>query len=55
LIGWYIFFAIDGKMKLEAMLPTSMAGEVISGKLQNLGLIHIVEYTYNNIQNQRCP
>jgi replication factor A1 len=42
-------------MKLKEMLPMSMAGEFISGKLQNLGLIRIVEYTCNKIQNQRFP
>lgn len=48
----FTFVANDGKMKLKAMLPTSMAGEVNSGKLQNLGLLRIVEYTCNCIQNQ---
>ncbi|XP_057871294.2 replication protein A 70 kDa DNA-binding subunit B [Cryptomeria japonica] len=48
----FTFMANDGKMKIKAMLPTTMAGEVTSGKLQNLGLIRILDYTCNAIQNQ---
>ena len=39
--------ASDGKDKMKAMLPTQFAEEVRSGKLQNLGLIRILDYTCN--------
>eukprot|EP01018_Ginkgo_biloba_P010292 Gb_17349 [translate_table: standard] len=48
----FTFMVNDGKMKLKAMLPTSMASEVNSGTLQNLGLIRILDYTCNSIPNQ---
>ncbi|PKU59660.1 BTB/POZ domain-containing protein [Dendrobium catenatum] len=44
--------ASDGKMKIKAMLPTNLSSEVNSGKLQNLGLIRILDYTCNTIPNQ---
>ncbi|XP_058077383.1 uncharacterized protein LOC131225807 [Magnolia sinica] len=46
------FMANDGKMKLKAMLPTHSSSEIHSGKLQNLGLISILDYTCNAIPNQ---
>ncbi|KAH9322348.1 hypothetical protein KI387_016987, partial [Taxus chinensis] len=48
----FTFMANDGKMKVKAMLPTAIAGEVTSGKLHNFGLIRILDYTCNTIQNQ---
>ncbi|KAG0477209.1 hypothetical protein HPP92_013612 [Vanilla planifolia] len=47
----FTFMASDGKMKLKAMLPTHFASEINSGKLQNLGLIRILDYTCNSIPN----
>lgn len=44
--------ASDGKMKVKAMLPTHFASEINSGNLQNLGLIHVLDYTLNAIPNQ---
>ena len=41
--------ASDGKDKMKAMLPTQFAEEVRSGKLQNLGLIRILDYTCNDV------
>ncbi len=35
--------ASDGAMKIKAMLPTHLAPEINSGKLQNLGLIRILD------------
>jgi replication factor A1 len=46
------FSACDGKMKLRAILPASMSSEVMSGKIQNLGLIQILDYTLNDIPNK---
>lgn len=46
------FMASDGKMKLKAMLPTHFSSEINSGKLQNLGLVRILDYTCNSIPNQ---
>ncbi|KAF3785823.1 Replication protein A DNA-binding subunit B [Nymphaea thermarum] len=48
----FTFMANDGSMKLKAMLPTSISSEVQSGKLQNLGLIRILDYTCNAVPNQ---
>ncbi|XXG46602.1 hypothetical protein AAC387_Pa02g1408 [Persea americana] len=48
----FTFTANDGKLKLKAMLPTYFSSEIHSGKLQNLGLIRILDYTCNAIPNQ---
>ncbi|XP_058070460.1 replication protein A 70 kDa DNA-binding subunit B [Magnolia sinica] len=48
----FTFMANDGKMTLKAMLPTHFSSEIHSGKLQNLGLISILDYTCNAIPNQ---
>ncbi|XP_019199875.1 PREDICTED: replication protein A 70 kDa DNA-binding subunit B-like [Ipomoea nil] len=45
----YMFTASDGKMKLKAILQSSMSSEVISGAIQNLGLVRILDYTLNDI------
>ncbi|XP_062169595.1 replication protein A 70 kDa DNA-binding subunit B [Alnus glutinosa] len=47
-----MFSASDGKRKLRAILPASMSSEVMSGKIQNLGLIRILDYTLNDIPNK---
>ncbi|XP_058092352.1 replication protein A 70 kDa DNA-binding subunit B-like isoform X2 [Magnolia sinica] len=44
--------ANDGKMKLKAMLLTHSSSEIHSRKLQNFGLISILDYTCNAIPNQ---
>ena len=46
------FTANDGKMKLRGILPTNMSSEVMSGNIQNLGLIRILDYTLNDIPNK---
>lgn len=43
------FNANDGKMKIKAMLPATLSSEIVSGKIQNLGLIRLVDYTPNDI------
>lgn len=43
------FSANDGKMKIKAMLPATLTSDIISGKIQNLGLIRLLEYTVNDI------
>ncbi|CAL5198466.1 unnamed protein product [Lathyrus oleraceus] len=48
----YMFSASDGKMKLKAIFPSNQSSEVLSGKIQNLGLIRILEYTLNDIPNK---
>ncbi|KAJ1421800.1 hypothetical protein SESBI_13438 [Sesbania bispinosa] len=48
----YMFTASDGKMKLRAILPSNMYSEVLSGNIQNLGLIRILDYTLNDIPNK---
>ncbi|XP_061364959.1 replication protein A 70 kDa DNA-binding subunit B [Gastrolobium bilobum] len=45
----YMFTASDGKKKLRAILPSDKNSEVLSGNIQNLGLIRILDYTLNDI------
>ncbi|KAL3513035.1 hypothetical protein ACH5RR_025752 [Cinchona calisaya] len=45
----YMFTASDGKMKLKAILQSGLSSEVVSGNIQNLGLIQILDYTVNDI------
>ncbi|XP_051115840.1 replication protein A 70 kDa DNA-binding subunit B [Andrographis paniculata] len=45
----YMFVANDGKMKVKALLQSALSSEVISGAIQNLGLIRILDYTLNDI------
>lgn len=51
-IGINRFNASDGKMKLRAILPSNQYSEVLSGNIQNLGLIRILDYTLNDIPNK---
>ncbi|XP_071690614.1 replication protein A 70 kDa DNA-binding subunit B-like [Rutidosis leptorrhynchoides] len=48
----YTFTVSDGKMKLKACLQSSLSYEVISGNIQNLGLIRVVDYTLNDMPNR---
>lgn len=48
----YGFTASDGKMKLKAILPSNLSSEVISGSIQNKGLVRILDYTLNEIPNK---
>ena len=50
--GGIRFSASDGKLKLRAILPSNQYSEVLSGKIQNLGLIRILDYTLNDIPNK---
>lgn len=50
----FTFMASDGTAKLKAMLPTKMATEVVSGKLQNLGLLRIKDFTCSELQNGKA-
>ena len=43
------FNANDGKTKIKAMLPATLTSEIVSGKIQNLGLIRLLDYTPNDI------
>lgn len=43
------FMASDGKMKVRALLQSTLASEVTSGNIQNLGLIRVLDYTLNDI------
>ncbi|CDP19103.1 unnamed protein product [Coffea canephora] len=45
----YMFTASDGKMKLKAILQSGLSSEVVSGNIQNLGLVRILDYTLNDI------
>ncbi|XVF54433.1 hypothetical protein PTKIN_Ptkin05aG0179900 [Pterospermum kingtungense] len=48
----YTFNASDGKMKVRAIFPSNMSSEIISGSIQNKGLVRILEYTLNDIPNK---
>ncbi|XP_010423144.1 PREDICTED: replication protein A 70 kDa DNA-binding subunit B [Camelina sativa] len=45
----YTFSANDGKTKMKAMLPATLTSDIVSGKIQNLGLIRLLDYTINDI------
>ncbi|XP_027121735.1 replication protein A 70 kDa DNA-binding subunit B-like [Coffea arabica] len=45
----YMFTASDGKLKLKAILQSGLSSEVVSGNIQNLGLVRILDYTLNDI------
>lgn len=45
----YMFTANDGKLKLRAILQSIFQSEVTLGRIQNLGLIRILDYTLNDI------
>ncbi|XP_047971793.1 replication protein A 70 kDa DNA-binding subunit B-like [Salvia hispanica] len=49
----YMFMASDGKMKVRALLQSTLASEVISGNIQNLGLIRVLDYTLNDIPTKK--
>ncbi|XP_058732965.1 replication protein A 70 kDa DNA-binding subunit B [Vicia villosa] len=48
----YMFYANDGMKKVNSILPTNQSSDVLSGKIQNLGLIRILDYTLNDIPNK---
>ncbi|KAG4155190.1 hypothetical protein ERO13_D03G096700v2 [Gossypium hirsutum] len=48
----YTFNASDGKMKLRAIFPSNMSSEIITGGVQNKGLVRILDYTLNDIPNK---
>ncbi|KAH1117369.1 hypothetical protein AAZX31_17G076300 [Glycine max] len=48
----YMFTANDGKTKLKAMISSDMCSQVLSGAIQNLGLIRVLDYTVNVIPNK---
>ncbi|KAF3438061.1 hypothetical protein FNV43_RR20817 [Rhamnella rubrinervis] len=48
----YMFTASDGKKKLKGILPSDLTPQVISGNIQNLGLIRILDYSLNDIPSK---
>lgn len=46
------FDANDGKMKIKAIFNSRLSSEIISGNIQNLGLIRILDYTVNEIPSK---
>ncbi|KAF2312864.1 hypothetical protein GH714_040918 [Hevea brasiliensis] len=48
----YGFDANDGKMKIKAIFNSRLSSEIISGNIQNLGLIRILDYTVNEIPSK---
>ncbi|KAJ4713205.1 Replication protein A subunit [Melia azedarach] len=45
----YMFNASDGKKSVRAILPSNLSSDVISGNIQNKGLIRILDYALNEI------
>ncbi|KAJ0048427.1 hypothetical protein Pint_16261 [Pistacia integerrima] len=45
----YMFNANDGKLTVRGILPSNLSSEVISGNIQNKGLIRILDYALNDI------
>ncbi|KAK8695003.1 hypothetical protein V6N13_072545 [Hibiscus sabdariffa] len=48
----YTFNASDGKMKLRAIFPSNMSSDIMTGSVQNKGLVKILDYTLNDIPNK---
>ncbi|CAN7080691.1 unnamed protein product [Brassica oleracea var. botrytis] len=48
----YTFSANDGKTRVKAMFTASLTPEIISGKIQNLGLIRLLDFTVNDISGK---
>lgn len=46
------FTANDGRMKVRAILQSSLSAQVISGNIQNLGLIRVLDYALNDIPSK---
>ncbi|KAL0746879.1 hypothetical protein Bca101_028881 [Brassica carinata] len=46
------FSANDGKTRVKAMFTASLTPEIVSGKIQNLGLIRLVDFTVNDISSK---
>lgn len=45
----YGFDASDGKMKIKAIFSSRLSSEILSGNIQNLCLIQVLDYTVNEI------
>uniref|UniRef100_A0A7N0T1I7 Replication protein A subunit n=1 Tax=Kalanchoe fedtschenkoi TaxID=63787 RepID=A0A7N0T1I7_KALFE len=48
----YMFSANDGKQKLKGILQSMFEADVVSGKIQNLGLIRVTGYSLNDIPSK---
>nr|VDC58757.1 unnamed protein product [Brassica rapa] len=48
----YTFSANDGKTRVKAMFTASLTPEIVSGNIQNLGLIRLVDFTVNDISSK---
>uniref|UniRef100_A0A1J3D750 Replication protein A subunit n=1 Tax=Noccaea caerulescens TaxID=107243 RepID=A0A1J3D750_NOCCA len=48
----YSFMANDGKMKVKAMFTASLTPEIISGNIQNLGLIRLQDFIVNDMSGK---
>ncbi|MBN8035554.1 hypothetical protein J0J20_24235, partial [Vibrio vulnificus] len=46
------FDASDGKMKLKPIFNSRLSTGIISGNIQNLGLIRVLDYTVNEIPSK---
>ncbi|XP_011006580.1 PREDICTED: replication protein A 70 kDa DNA-binding subunit B [Populus euphratica] len=48
----YGFDASDGKMKIKAIFSSRLSSEILSGNIQNLSLIRVLDYTVNEIPSK---
>ena len=50
---WFCRFdASDGKMKIKAIFSSRLSSEILSGNIQNLCLIQVLDYTVNEIPSK---
>ncbi|KAB5524796.1 hypothetical protein DKX38_022545 [Salix brachista] len=48
----YGFDASDGKMKIKAIFSSRLSSEILSGNIQNMSLIRVLDYTVNEIPSK---
>ncbi|GAV64398.1 tRNA_anti domain-containing protein/Rep-A_N domain-containing protein/Rep_fac-A_C domain-containing protein [Cephalotus follicularis] len=49
----YRFTASDGKKKLQAVLQSTFTADVEAGKIQNMGLLRILDYALNDVKSEK--
>jgi replication factor A1 len=50
---WFCRFdASDGKVKIKAIFSSRLSSEILSGNIQNLCLIRVLDYTVNEIPSK---
>ncbi|XP_071721963.1 replication protein A 70 kDa DNA-binding subunit B-like [Rutidosis leptorrhynchoides] len=49
----YRFTASDGKKKLKALLQSTFTPDIEAGKIQNLGLLRVLDYVLNDVKSEK--